>query len=528
MATTRETGETIDLRELLRVLQGSDLVLRSQGPAPALSLTSPSLYDPFTPLKGPGGGILLGLGLHPEQPTTAAVIEEAARAGFAAVVLKDHGLPVAAAAQAADAAGIALLSVSTAVDWRQLDALLDSALGTVATGGKQTSPVGVGDLFALANAIAAMVGGATAIENLQEQVLAYSTLPDQPIDEDRRLGILGRQVPYLPVNAEQYAAIFRSSGAVHIKAVPPALDRLAIAVRAGQQPLGSIWVVDADGTLDANARQGLERAADMAALHLLRARSAGDLARAQRAELLRRLLDGGDDGALLARQLGLSGAGPYTVVAFQPDGPAPDEVTLLRVVDLITAQGGAFLGGAHCVLMGTTVYALFASAGDPLESQARRLVASCRAALGVPMRAAAGSAVDSAPDISRSRHDADLVLLLLAGDAGLGDYASARGLASRLTLLDLATHFRHDLRLFSPAAAQLLEHDAEHGTHYARTLRAYLDCSRDSARTAETLMLHQNTLRYRLRRLEDLFSVNIDNPEDTLILWLSLHLKELL
>jgi len=143
----------------------------------------------------------------------------------------------------------------------------------------------VGDLFSLANAIAATTGGATAIEDMQQHVLAYSTLPGQLIDEDRREGILGRQVPDLPENAEQYASVFRATSAIWVPGAPPALARLAVAVRAGTQPLGSIWVVDAAGELDSDAEHALERAADIAALHMLHARSAADLARQQRAEL---------------------------------------------------------------------------------------------------------------------------------------------------------------------------------------------------------------------------------------------------
>jgi carbohydrate diacid regulator len=36
------------------------------------------------------------------------------------------------------------------------------------------------------------------------------------------------------------------------------------------------------------------------------------------------------------------------------------------------------------------------------------------------------------------------------------------------------------------------------------TLRAYLDSDLDIARTAETLYVHPNTVRYRLRRIADL------------------------
>jgi len=95
-----------------------------------------------------------------------------------------------------------------------------------------------------------------------------------------------------------------------------------------------------------------------------------------------------------------------------------------------------------------------------------------------------------------------------------------------LTLLELAQVFRDTPRLLSQQAIRVLEFDAHSATEYAKTLRTYLDCSRDSAATAARLSLHQNTLRYRLRRANELFGIDLDNPDDTLTLWLSLRVVE--
>lgn len=531
VATTQKSPDSIALHELLRVLANPGVVLRSEGTPPKLSLTSPSLYDPLTPLKGFPGGILLGLGLHPAEPATTGVIRSAAQAGFGAVIIKQYSQDIGHLVDTADQSCIALLVADDEVGWRQLDALLDSALQATAEAGRSLSPLGVGDLFALANAIAAMVGGATAIENLQEQVLAYSTLADQAIDEDRRRGILGRQVPYLPENAGQYASVFRSRGAVRVEGVRPAMDRLAIAVRAGNEPLGSIWVVDANGDLGSDAEQALVRAADIAALHMLRARSAYDLARQQRAELLHHLLEGSDDVVLIAEQLNLRNAGPFVVVAFQPDMGQADEMAMVRLMDLVTTHCEAHRQGAHCVLVGTTIYALFTeiagSSFGSIELLARRLTERSHASLALDVKAAAGPTVAAVSEIYRSRHDADLVLLMLASARSSGNYASAEEVRSRLTLLELASLFRKTPRLLSAAAEKIREYDAGSGTDYAKTLRTYLDFSRDSAKSAEALSLHQNTLRYRLKRLRELFNVDIDQPEDILVLWLSLHVLDL-
>lgn len=530
MSSTPTAPDSITVHALLRAMASPAITLRSHGIAPKLSLVSPVLYDPHTELEAPTGSILLGLGLHPTAPTTIEVIREAAAADFGAVIIKQYGTEIGAIIAAADQAGIALLSVDDEMGWLQLDTLVGSALSASAEADSSLSTLGVGDLFALANAIAAMVGGATTIENLQEQILGYSTLPHQPIDDDRRQSILGRQVPFLPENAAQYASIFRSRGAVRIKGVGDALDRLAIAVRAGKEPLGSIWVVDANGDFDPVAERALVRAADIAALHMLRARSAYDVARQQRADLLRKLMDGGEDTTLVAEQLGLRHSGPFVVAAFQPTMGQASEMALIRLLDLVTTECETYRGGSHCVLLGTTVYALFASTDPspfgPVEALARRVTERSRVSLAVDLRVATGTAVMTVSGINRSRREADMVLFMLTSGHDSSAYACAQDVQSRLTLLELASHFRKLPHLLSSAAKKIATHDAESKTEYAKTLRTYLDCSRDSARTSAALSLHQNTLRYRLKRLQDLFDVDLDQPEDTLLLWMSLHVLE--
>jgi len=516
--------------ELLDVLNGSGLRLATSGADPVLARISPTLYDRWAPFSAAPNGVLLGIGLHPGATETADVVRAAAAHGFGAVVIKSLTHDLASLADVADAAQIALIVADDEIDWRQADVLIASALTTTAESGSSFSSLAVGDLFALANSIAALVGGATAIEDLQERVLAYSTIADQPIDEDRRVGILGRQVPFLPENAEQYAEVYRSAGAVHVSGVAPALDRLAVAVRAGSQPLGSIWVVDAHGDFDAEDERALERAADIAALHMLHARNAADLAKQQRGDLLRRLLEGGEDARLIADQLGLDTETGSIVVAFQPRfTSAGDETRMGRLIDLIAMQCEAHQHGTECVVIGNTVYSLFtgAAAGAlKTRAMAERLVSRAASSLQVDVRASIGSSAQSLGQITRSRHDADLVLLLLWDQPGAASVASASEVRSQLSILELAQVFRETAHLMSPHAARVVEQDARTGSDYARTLLCYLRCGRDSAVTAAQLSLHPNTLRYRLRRARELFGVDLDNPDDTLLLWLSLRVVE--
>ncbi len=65
-----------------------------------------------------------------------------------------------------------------------------------------------------------------------------------------------------------------------------------------------------------------------------------------------------------------------------------------------------------------------------------------------------------------------------------------------------------------------LRAEGQFGTELEETVRAYLAHSRNVARTAEDLVIHVNTLRYRLHRFEELTQASLDSS-DTLVelLW---------
>ena len=133
----------------------------------------------------------------------------------------------------------------------RLATLMHSALSTSVRHGGPAAPA-IGDLFSLANAIASNVGGAVAIEDVQQRILAYSTLHEQPIDEDRRQGILGLEVPTGPENGSHYHELYSTNRVCRFTS-GAASPRIAIAVRAASSCSGQwsstptvIWALGGD------------------------------------------------------------------------------------------------------------------------------------------------------------------------------------------------------------------------------------------------------------------------------------------
>ncbi|MCD8148592.1 MAG: helix-turn-helix domain-containing protein [Clostridiales bacterium] len=64
-----------------------------------------------------------------------------------------------------------------------------------------------------------------------------------------------------------------------------------------------------------------------------------------------------------------------------------------------------------------------------------------------------------------------------------------------------------------PAILTLQQYDKTHHTEFAETLYVYLKNERSQSATAKELHLHRNTLTYRLHRLRDLISCNLDDAK---------------
>ena len=71
-----------------------------------------------------------------------------------------------------------------------------------------------------------------------------------------------------------------------------------------------------------------------------------------------------------------------------------------------------------------------------------------------------------------------------------------------------------------------MDHDRETGTQYFETLRTYLLQERDIPRTSEKLIIHRTTLQYRLKKIQSLTELDLDDTWQRLYLLLSLWIME--
>lgn len=494
------------------------------------------IQDPFEAVAAFADDVVLGIGLDPADHRTERLLTDAGAAGAAAVVLKLRDSPADRLVELAERAGVTLLSANPELAWGQLHSLLRSASVSAGhAGGTAVDGIALGDLFSLANAIAAMVGGPTTIEDPQARVLAYSNL-EQVVDEPRRETILGRRVPDEWLRRLQEAGVFRqlwtTDEVVPFDAIADLglQRRLAIAVRAGDEILGQIWVAEGAKPLGPEAVAALTEASRIAALHLVRYRATRNLEHRARGELLRTVLSGGGVPPSVVAKLGLEASDRFVVLAVELQSEGDTEVALHRerVLDLLAGFWEAYRRRSAQVAIGRTVYVLLPVRDEKhdLVRLAEDFALRARGAVSVPVTVGIGSVVADLHALARSRCEADQVLRVLAAEARWGSVAAIDDVRSRVALLELGDVLAERPHLRLRQVDLLVVHDREHRTAYVETLSAWLNAFGDVAGAAEAVHVHPNTFRYRLRRLGELSGLNIWNPDERLLAQLHLRLLD--
>jgi DNA-binding PucR family transcriptional regulator len=520
------------LGEILSSVAVIDLVCAPRSLDVAVSEVA--IHDPSSPQPVDAGAIVLGVGVLSDSDDAVELVRGAGEAGAAAVAIMAAGAAPVTLRTAAEMAGVALLSIPDEMTWSQAHSLVRTAISSASGGEDDIAAVPLGDLFALANAVAAMFGGPVTIEDRQSRVLAYSS-QSEGIDEPRRQTILGRRVPAEWLSRLEEAGVFKRlwSGEVVRYQAGPGFDlrpRLAVAVRAGDTILGSIWVAEGEEPLGERAEGALREAARIAALHMIRHRASPDLERRSRGELLRAIFE--SEGSVEATAYGLDVRpdDTFAVLAFEPQSADEVEGALERerALDLVALYGEAFRQRSALVQLGRTIYMLLPGPAvdrpERLIELAQDIIGRARESLGIRLRSGIGSVVSHLRDVPRSREEADQVLrALAASDDGndVADFESAHGRVVFVELRDFAAERPH---LRSRRLAVLASHDRDHGTSYVETLRLFLESFGDIPAAAKRANVHANTFRYRLRRLVDLSGLDVNDPRERLLADLELQL----
>lgn len=483
------------------------------------------LHDPVDPLPDEADAVLLMAGLRADDPRATELVRAAAGRGYCAVVVKRRGGELGSLVTEASTLGVTVLAADDDVSWRHLDALLLSVLG--ARGLAAHSSSGAGDeLFALANAIAAVVGGSVAIEDMDRRVLAYSSIANQRIDALREQGILDRHVPDMERNRVQYRTVLASTGVIRFPDVVDELARAAVAIRAGARPLGTIWAIERAGGIEMAGERALLDGARLAALHMLRSLNAGEVELHARESALREALDGSLTAPEVGFRLSLPDGADLVLVGFAALPAAADSAPLVpHIASVLARHLGAYRPDAALVTTSRTVYVLLpGSVSHAATRFASGALTAMQASFADQIRAAISFASTDPTELPAMRREIDDILRVSTVQLDLPPVAGLADAHARVLLAHVADELVRRPRLRHPGVVAMAAHDMEHRTEYSASVTAWLDAVGDVSAAAEQLGIHPNTLRYRLRRVRQMFDVSLDQPEDRLSVWMQLRL----
>jgi purine catabolism regulator len=391
-------------------------------------------------------------------------------------------------------------------------------------------------LDGVAGALASLIGGPAIVFDARGEVLARraarAPLRDAAVaalaDELRERARAGGRRDYAPGGELAGRAL-----ALPVPRTPPG------AGHADDGPAPQAWLVAAKdgGPLTEFDRLTLHQAVTVVALELLRRRVADDTERRLAGDVLSAMVSGELEGVELMRRLEPFGLRERVgAVVLEPPRPvkAAAEDALARALrDEAPAGLAAGAGRFSCALL-----ALPRGGEEELFAVAERLRERVSEEVGAPLAAGAGRLVP-AGELRRSFHEARCALearalarngvrplesgTLKGSDPGLATY---RDLGSFQLLLSLQDD--EALRLFCDSIlAPIEEGEGTYGGELMRSLEAFIECNGQWERAARQLYCHRHTLRYRIRRVEELTGRSLDSARDRIDFWLALRGREL-
>lgn len=489
-------------------------------------------YDPLDEPVWPTHALVLGVSVS-DVTHIVPLLDELGRHECIGLVVRAPVPLDPEVSAAADRSGVAVFGLTKGASWTELVVSLRSLLGQddVDESSREIlSDMAASDLYDLANTVAAILDAPITIEDCSSQVLAYSGRQEEA-DQARIDTVLHRQVANCHTQLYRERGVFnelyRTDAPIFIESSPDttAMPRVALAIRAGDQILGSIWAA-VRAPLTEERAQAFREAGRLIALHMLSKRAAADFERRLQADLVGIALEGGPKAHEAARRLGLLHQSTVVLALALldvEDTTAPRNPELVAERLRISESLAGYLAvttanpRSTAALVGDVAYGIVAITGTltgATQTAARlandflnRTGSEFQVAIGI------GSLAEDALGLPRSREGADRALRVVRSYSGLRRIASIDDVSVEASVLELTDLIAARGDPLMGPVARLIDYDTKHGTCLVETLRAWLDAFGDVTAASEAAFVHPNTLRYRLRRVAKVGEIDLSDAE---------------
>ncbi|WP_255182570.1 PucR family transcriptional regulator [Rhodococcus sp. WWJCD1] len=423
--------------------------------------------------------------------------------------------------------GIALVAVHRQTRWELLLSMTRGVLDQVRTHSPDDGTFGADtDLYELAQTVASLTKGMVSIEDERSHVLAYSA-SDDAADELRTLSILGREGPADYLRGLHERGVFdrlrRTDDVIDVPADHELgiRRRLAVGIRrisGSPTTLGTIWVQEGAIPL-ADEADGVLRGASAVAARLITR-----IANAPTNETLQiqRLLGargGGVDVPSLASALSIPATGSSAVVGFASCG----EFDIGALAPAIRVHASAFRRDSLVTTIGERIYALFpgVASGTGISGWAADAVGRIERRTSLALRAAVAYPIADLEAVAAARFEVDRVLDGTTGEVRVTTLEESRTSVLLGEILELIGN--HE-QLRDPRIAELDRYDASNDSRMRESLETYLTCFGDVRSAADRLHVHPNTLRYRIRRVEQILDLDLTDSDARLLVEIQLRM----
>lgn len=314
--------------------------------------------------------------------------------------------------------------------------------------------------------------------------------------------------------------------------------------REARERTPEAWLVAIkdSGPLSDFDRLTLHQAVIIVALELLRGRVAGDTERRLAGDVLAAIVDGDLAGTELARRLEPFGlADGIAAIAVQT--PEDSRIPAASVEEALATALREEASSGLVASTATLTCALVAGRDeDGVFDLADRVMRRLETVLTPGLRVGVGRPVPGT-DARRSFHEARCAVEAVAlgihagngngNDSGNGNGHGPRGAVATyrdLGSFQLLLSLQDDeaLKLFCDSILGPIEASEGHyGGELMRSLEAFIEENGQWERAARRLYCHRHTLRYRIKRVEDLTGRNLGSARDRIEFWLALRGREL-
>ncbi len=316
--------------------------------------------------------------------------------------------------------------------------------------------------------------------------------------------------------------------------LPGGLARLVAPIVVKGIARGYLSLVGVAEELDELDDLVAEQGAETCALEMAKAKAVNEVTKQMRGEFVDAVLASRvsqKDMEQWARQLGHDISVPHAAIVFKWDGdPHPSlrrletainrEISLTRVSALTRVESETGHAGAFVALELVTSV-------KPARDLAAAIYSRAMAEYPrVTLRCGIGRPAGGVVEWRTSYREAEQALEMASQlderqPIFFGDLSVYRLLFKMAEHPDLVSFCNETL-------GALTKYDKEQNSNLVETLEAYFQHHGNLSQTAEALFIHRNTLQYRMDRIAEIASIDLDNPETRLALQLAIKANRLL